>query len=156
MNYIKEMREMIGNKPLLLVGTSVIAVKDDMILLQRRADTGQWSYPGGYMEVGETPEESAKRELNEETGLIALDLKLYGVFAGENRHFTYPNGHEVYCTDVVYICNDFMASGNSHDDEVLEIMWFPMIAMPKDIISSTKDILEKFVSEHCYISDLKN
>lgn len=40
MNYIKEMRDIIGNTPLLLVGTSVIAVKDKMILLQKRADIG--------------------------------------------------------------------------------------------------------------------
>ena len=74
LNYIKEMRKLIGNKPLLLVGTSVIAVKDEMILLQKRADNGLWGYPGGYLEIGETPEESAKREFYEETGLIAEDF----------------------------------------------------------------------------------
>lgn len=41
-NYIKEMREMIGNKPLLLVGTSVISIKDNKILLQKRSDSGLW------------------------------------------------------------------------------------------------------------------
>src|SRR5690554_1364069 len=101
MTYIETMRAIIGNRPLLLVGTSTIVVKDKMILLQRRADTVDWGYPGGYLELGETTEESAKRELYEETGLIAERLILYGVFAGETRHFTYPNGDEVYCTDVV-------------------------------------------------------
>lgn len=147
MNYIKEMRAIIGNRPLLLVGTSVIAVKNGMILLQKRADTGVWGYPGGYMEVGETPEESAKREFREETGLIANKLTLYGVFAGENRHFTYPNGHEVYCTDIVYTCYDFSQSDGTHDDEVLEIKWFPIHELPENIGSTLKDVLEKFVSE---------
>ncbi len=36
------MRELIGDRPLLLVGTSVIAIRDDMILLQKRADIGVW------------------------------------------------------------------------------------------------------------------
>ena len=145
MNYIKEMRSLIGNKPLLLVGTSVIAIKNEMILLQKRADNGQWGYPGGYMEIGETPEESAKREFKEETGFIAEDLEFYGVFTGENRHYTYPNGHEVYCTDIVYICCDFTDSGDSHDDEVTEIKWFPFYKLPENLASSVKDIIEKFI-----------
>jgi 8-oxo-dGTP pyrophosphatase MutT (NUDIX family) len=146
MNYIQEMRSIIGNRPLLLVGTSVIAVKDETILLQRRADTGSWGYPGGYLELGETPEESAKREFHEETGLIANSLDLYGVFAGKNRHFTYPNGHEVYCTDVVYTCYDFLPSGNTHDDEVLEVKWFPFDGLPRDIAPSVRDVIVKYIS----------
>ena len=110
MSYIQEMRNLIGNRPLLLVGTSVIVVQDRMILLQKRADTGDWGYPGGYLEPGETPEQSAARELLEETGLVANHLELYGAFGGETRHFTYPNGHEVYVVDVVYICTDFTPS----------------------------------------------
>ena len=105
--YIKEMRELIGNRPLLLVGTSVIAYRDGMILLQKRADNGEWGYPGGYLELGETVEESAQREFLEETGLIANRLELYGVFSGRDKHIVYPNGHEVYCVDVVFTCRDF-------------------------------------------------
>ncbi len=147
LNYVKEMRSIIGNSPLLLVGTSVIAIQAETILLQRRADTGSWGYPGGYLELGETPEESAGREFHEETGLIANSLALYGVFAGETRHFTYPNGHEVYCTDVVYTCYDFSPSGKTHDDEVLELKWFPFDALPNDIAPSVKDVIEQYIRE---------
>lgn len=147
MSYIKDMRRLIGNRPLMLVGTSVIAVKQGMILLQKRADNGQWGYPGGYMEMGETPEESAKREFKEETGYIAKDLKLFGVFAGENCHFTYPNGHEVYCTDIVYTCYEFIDSGEPYDDEVTEIKWFQFNNLPENLASSVKDIIEKYVLE---------
>ncbi len=148
MTYIQEMRSIIGNKPLLLVATSIIAVRDEKVLLQQRADNGLWGYPGGYLELGETPEESAKREFLEETGLIAHEIQLYGVFAGEKRHFTYPNGHEVYVTDVVYTCHDFSESGYSHDDEVLEVKWFPLNALPDNLTPSLKDILEKFAAEY--------
>lgn len=147
MGYIEEMRKLIGNRPLLLVGTSVIAVQDGKILLQRRADTGRWGYPGGYLELGETPEESAKREFREETGLIANKITLYGVFAGEQRHFTYPNGHEVYCVDVVYTCYDYSPSGGTHDDEVLEVRWFPFADLPNEMSPSVKDIIEQFIAE---------
>lgn len=147
MCYIKEMRAIIGDRPLLLVGTSVIAVKNGMIFLQRRADTGDWGYPGGYLELGETPEESAKREFHEETGMIANELNLYGVFAGEARHFTYPNGHEVYCTDIVYTCYDCSPSGSTHDEEVLEVRWFPFEALPPNIAPSLNDVIEQYIAE---------
>lgn len=147
MSYIQEMRNLIGNRPLLLVGTSVIVVQDGMILLQKRADTGDWGYPGGYLEPGETPEQSAARELLEETGLVANHLELYGAFGGETRHFTYPNGHEVYVVDVVYICTDFTPSGASPDDEVLEVRWFHFSDLPEKISPSTKDIIEQFIAE---------
>jgi len=147
-NYIKEMRELIGNRPLMLVGTSVIAIRDGRVLLQRRADIGLWSYPGGCMEIGEEPEESAKREFLEETGYIAQELNLYGVFSGERRHYTYPNGHEVYIIDIVYYCSKCIDSGNKHDNEVLEIGWFPLNELPQNLPSASEDILRKFVSEY--------
>ena len=147
MDYIKEMRTLIGNRPLLLVTGSVIAIKDDRILLQQRADNGMWAYPGGYMEIGESPEESAKREFHEETGHIANRLKLYGVFAGEKRHFSYPNGHEVYITDVVYTCVDFQETDDGHDEEVLAVKWFRMNALPDNLAEPVKDILQAFVEK---------
>lgn len=147
MSYISEMRAIIGNGPLMLVATSVIAYKAGKILLQRRADNGLWGYPGGYMEMGETPEASAIREFYEETGYIANQLELYGVFAGEARHFTYPNGHEVYVTDIVYLCSDFTETDAGFDSEVLEIKWFDSDCLPETLMESTRDILHKFIDE---------
>ncbi|PUA39476.1 hypothetical protein C8Z91_08600 [Paenibacillus elgii] len=62
---------------------------------------------GGGVEIGEEVEETAKRELWEETGLKANDLELLGVFSGEDRLYTYPNGDEVYTISIVYVCRDF-------------------------------------------------
>ena len=41
----------------------------------------------------------SKRELFEETGLIAHDLELFGVFSGKDLHYIYPNGDEVLSQD---------------------------------------------------------
>ena len=98
------------------------------------------------MELGETPEEAARREFLEETGWHADQLSLFGVFAGEERHFTYHNGDEVYCTDIVYVCTKFRDSGQAHDEEVLEIGWFPLDDLPENLSSSVEDVLHAFVS----------
>lgn len=71
----------------------------------------------------------------------------------ETRHFTYPNGHEVYVIDIVYICKDFTPSGASPDDEVLEVRWFPFSDLPEKISPSIKDIIEQFI---CRVSPEKS
>lgn len=49
-------------------------------MLQRRGDTNKWGFPGGAIELGETPEMAAIREAKEETGLDVEVGKLIGVY----------------------------------------------------------------------------
>ncbi len=51
---------------------------------------GELALPGGFVDIGETVEEAAKRELIEETGLQATSLKLVGVYSRPDRD---PRGH---------------------------------------------------------------
>ena len=60
---------------------TLICIKKNEILLVKRAFSpakGEWSLPGGFIELGETPEDAAKRELNEETNLNGEVVKLLG------------------------------------------------------------------------------
>src|ERR1044071_4277255 len=54
-----------------------IADEQGRVLMQRRADSGNWSLPGGVMEIGETIGQAVIREVREETG---LDVELTGIF----------------------------------------------------------------------------
>lgn len=61
------------------VGVGVLVIKDNKILLGKRKGahgTGCYSPPGGHLEFKETVEACSIRELNEETGLIALSTKV--------------------------------------------------------------------------------
>lgn len=70
--YVKDIRAMIGHRPLLLAGSNVIILDErGDILLQQRLN-GHWGLPGGLLELGESLEETARREVLEETGLTAL------------------------------------------------------------------------------------
>ena len=70
--YILDLRKIVGHRPLLQVGASVIVENElGQVLLQRRADNHCWGYAGGSVELDEVVEDAARRELLEETGLHA-------------------------------------------------------------------------------------
>ena len=69
---------------------TLILPTEDTILLVRRAfepEKGSWSLPGGFLELGETLEEGAKRELKEETNLNGEVVKLLGTCSHFNSIF---------------------------------------------------------------------
>ena len=66
-----------------VVGVGGVVIRDDRVLLVKRGSEplkGQWSIPGGTLEMGETIAEGVVRELGEETGLKVKVLDLIEVF----------------------------------------------------------------------------
>ena len=66
-----------------LVGVGSIIIEQDRVLLVKRGHAplaGEWSIPGGVLEVGETLRQAAAREVMEETGLIVEVADLLGVY----------------------------------------------------------------------------
>ncbi|MGZ6326885.1 MAG: NUDIX hydrolase [Bdellovibrionota bacterium] len=66
-----------------LVGVGSIIIENERVVLVKRAHPpiqGQWSIPGGVLEVGEMIREAAIREAREETGLMVEPSELLGVF----------------------------------------------------------------------------
>ena len=106
----------------------VLVVEAGQVLLVRRKydpRAGQWCIPAGFMEAGETPEQSAVRELREETGLIARLTGLFGVYAG----FDDPRVRAVLILYTAERDGGTLVPG----DDATEAGWFPLGALPPDI-----------------------
>ena len=145
MGYISELRKIegVGHRPLQMVGCGVFLFDEqDRVLLERRADDGTWCVPGGSMELGETPEEAARRECLEETGLLAKDLRFFNMQADEKRHFTYPNGDEVYALDINFVCRSYEGTLKRQEEEVLQLQFFGKSELPNDLSAFDKELIE--------------
>ena len=140
MGYIKDLRAYVGHQPLIQVGACVF-VEDAQgrLLLQRRSDNHLWGHSAaGSMEPGESAEETACRELLEETGLTAHSLELLGVFSGKEEHYIYPNGDEVYNVIFEFACRDWSGELNRQVEEVDELRFFAPDELPEDITDGVR------------------
>lgn len=148
MSYIMELRKEVGHRPLLQVGASVIVVDEQgRILLQLRSDNKTWGYAGGSVEIDENVEDAAKRELYEETGLIAQELTLFGVFSGKELHNIYPNGDEVSNIDIVYICKSYNGELKCQKGEVENLKFFDISDLPDSIFKPNVPAIEEYIAK---------
>lgn len=149
-NYIMDLRKIVGHRTLLQVGASVILEDaQGRILLQKRSDNHCWGYAGGSVELDEVVEDAAKRELFEETGLIAEKLELFGVFSGKETHYVYPNGDEVSNVDIVFICKEYSGELRRQESEVDELSFFSVEEIPENISPPIQVPLRKWIEKKC-------
>lgn len=143
MGYISELRKLIGSRPIISIGATILVVNDEKkILFQHRSDTLDWGLPGGSMELNETLEEAAARELHEETGLVANEFDLIGVFSGPDYFFQYPNGDEIYTVIHLYIAKNVSGLLEMKDGESLNLTYFSKNELPNHLERRTKMLLE--------------
>lgn len=82
------------DRPYISTDCIVFDESDRVLLIRRKNEPfrGQYAFPGGFIETGETAEDSARRELMEETGIEAGDLRLLGVYSDPGRD---PRHHTI-------------------------------------------------------------
>lgn len=129
-DYIHWLRSKVGHEKVILVfaGGCIFNEKGE-VLLQRRGDFGKWGFPGGAVELGETPEQAAVREVKEETGLEVEIRRLIGVYTDCNME--YPNGDKAQSICIVY---EFQVTGGKltcDGGETLELKWFSLNESPE-------------------------
>lgn len=127
-----------------LVGVGAIIVEAGRVVLVKRAHPpiqGQWSIPGGVLEIGETVREAAIREAREETGLLVEPGELLGVY---DRILRDPEHRVQYH----YVLIDFLCrkvAGELHAaSDAAEVGWFRREDLAGlDLAEDTLDVIQK-------------
>jgi 8-oxo-dGTP diphosphatase len=124
-----------------MLAADALILFDEGIVLIRRENPpyqGYYALPGGFVEVGETVEEAARREAKEETGLDIILLKLVGVYSKPDRD---PRGHVVSICYLAQGRGDLLAGSDARYAEVFDPEDLPPLAF--DHAQIIRDGLEK-------------
>lgn len=114
------------------------AVSVDMLVLRGAADQREilliqrlnepfsncWALPGGFLEMDETLEQAARRELAEETGLVAESVRQIRAFSNVDRD---PRGRVISVAFLVQLAGDQVPVAA---DDAKHARWFPVIQLP--------------------------
>ena len=99
------------------------------VLLQKRGDSNKWGFPGGAIELGETPEEAAIRELKEETGLDVTIDSLIGIYTDSDMK--YPNGDNAQSIAIVYKLKALSGELTCDNKETIDLKFFDVNKLPE-------------------------
>lgn len=130
---------------LLQDGAAAIIVNEKgQILLQSRADSGNWGVPGGCQELGERFEDTIIREIKEETNFDVKeeDLELISVVSGPSRRNAYPNG-DVVINNTVFYCVRKYFGELKWDNESKEMRFFDLDNLPE--VQNDPDLIKIYV-----------
>jgi ADP-ribose pyrophosphatase YjhB (NUDIX family) len=107
-----------------LVGVGAVIIEGERVLLVKRGHAplaGEWSIPGGVLEVGETLREAAVREALEETGLTVEPGELLGVFDRVLRDMEERTRYHYVLID--FLCRRVSGEAQASGDAA-EVCWF--------------------------------
>ncbi|MBQ3099523.1 MAG: NUDIX hydrolase [Clostridia bacterium] len=148
MSYLSELRKIVGHRPLLSAGATVLVISKGKILLNLRSDTETWGIPGGGLELGESLEDTAFRELKEETGLSAEKMILLTVLSGKDYYFEYPNGDMLYSVISLFLAENISGDLEITDGESLKLQYFDFNELP-NLESRAKAIIDWLKENRC-------
>lgn len=130
-DYIRDLRARIGPSPVNLIGAAGLLLDDvGRILLGRKTERDTWSIPGGNCELGEALEDTLRREVAEETGLLVQAAQLLEMHSGAHRHYKIANGDEYFMYTALYHVTRWSGTPQPDGLEMAELRFFGLSDLP--------------------------
>lgn len=110
----------------------------EVLLIKRKNEPFKdyWALPGGFMEINETLEDCARRELKEETNIKINDLFFVKILDKVDRD---PRGRVISVVFMAYV--DFQIEAKASDD-AKELAWFNINELPKNMAFDHKELFQ--------------
>lgn len=128
-DFVLALREKIGHELLWLSGVTAVVLKENEVLLVKRADTGAWTPVTGIIDPGEEPAVAAEREVLEEAAVVARAEAL--VWVKVLPPTSYANGDRSQYLDTVFRCSYVSGDPFPADGENTHAAWFPLDRLPE-------------------------
>ncbi len=127
------------------VGVGVaVCDEQDRVLLEKRSDCGIWGLPGGRIEAGESINQAAVREIEEETGLTVKITRLIGVYSEPaERIVTYPD-NIVHLVDI-FLEAKVISGELTRSEESEELRFFHPSDLPDEVVPPGRVPLQDFL-----------
>ena len=147
MGYVEELRALVGHRRLILAGASCVIsnARGELLVQQRVYPEGRWCFPGGLMELGESVEDTARREVFEETGITVHRMRLIGVYSGPDHLCRAANGDEWYVVNSAFFALDWSGEAKVNDAESVRLKWILPDEMPDTLVRSHKEVLRDYL-----------
>ncbi len=140
--FCKKCNEPIYENP--LPATCVVLVDDNerLLLVKRSVEPkiGHWCLPGGFIEIGESPEKAALRELKEETDLSGSIDALLGVTATTSPHYS-------SILMVGYLVKQYSGTPVAGDD-AMEAVFFEQDKLPEIAFDSHQSFVRIYYAAY--------
>ncbi len=138
-NYIKWLRSKVGHEKVILVfAGGCIFNNAGEVLLQKRGDSNIWGFPGGAIELEETPQMATIREVREETGLDVQVGKMIGVYT--DCDMRYPNGDEAQSICMAFELEVIGGTLICDNIETMELKFFSLNDLPELFCKQHKEL----------------
>ncbi|SMQ77966.1 ADP-ribose pyrophosphatase YjhB, NUDIX family [Bacillus sp. OV166] len=134
MGYCEDIREMIGNFPLIMVRPSVAILNKKGEILLSRYSGADWGIPGGILQLNESVEECIKKNVKEDLGVKLHSLQLFGVYSGKeliNR--VEESGDEYHTVAIGYLCTEYEGEITPDSNQAIEAQFFKLNQLPEEI-----------------------
>lgn len=136
-------------RPAVTADCIVITKEPDakVLLIQRGDDPykGCWAFPGGFMNMDETTEQCAIRELEEETGLKVAEPHQIGAYSKVDRD---PRGRTVTVAYLVIVDKTLPVIGQ---DDAAQAKWWPLSSLPQ-LAFDHDEIIKEAITLYCQLT----
>lgn len=123
-DYVRGLRERVGNDLLFMPSAHALIRDDDGRLLLVRHVEGRWMLPGGAVEPGETPADAVRRECWEEACVLVEPTRIVGVYGGPAYSVVYRNGDHAMWVVTIFAGRLLEGAPRAGDDETIDAGWF--------------------------------